>query len=279
MKKLLLALTAAASASAFAQTQTSGFDGFVSAGIGTNNLSANGISGSSAMSNLRATFSFTHPTGFGIQVDNVIENQNIGADTWGITNNTDPKFGNRDLAVHGFYRKDNFLVGVIYQARTVNLKGDDLAVTLPIDRTFMGVEGQYDLGGVTLTGATAQDKVSAGAEGVTGHTHAVGARYFLSDNLRADVAYKTSKFSFMDQSSTTNSMSLGGEYKFDKSPFSAFAKYEYMNGSFLDTKRLLVGISWNFGKESLKARNSSGASLNPIGGDNQLLGFLGAVAR
>ena len=47
-----------------------------------------------------------------------------------------------------------------------------------------------------------------------------------------------------------------------------------MNGSFVDTKRFIVGVTFNFGKETLKARNSSGVSLNPISLDNQMLEML-----
>ncbi|MGV0959843.1 MAG: hypothetical protein ACOYB1_08405 [Limnohabitans sp.] len=267
MKKIFLASIALSAVSAFAQNQASGFDGFVSAGVGTNKISAYEFSDSSTMSNFRGTFSYAHTSGFGIQVDNVIDNQDFAAS----------KIRTNDLALHGFYRNDNYLIGGIYQTRNFKAKADSITSTLPIDRTFAGFEGLYDFGDVTVYGLTANDKVEMGFIGpgvsANGRTSLIEARYFFNENLRTDVSYATSKFSEMGDTSKTNTTSVGVEYKFNDSPFSAFAKYQNMNGSFVDTKRFYVGVTLNFGKETLKARNASGASLNPIGVDNQILGI------
>lgn len=269
MKKVLIASVAVVSVGAFAQNQSS-FDGFVSAGVGTNKISAFDVSDSSNMSALRGTFSFTHATGFGVQVDNVIDNQKLEESS---------KVRTNDLALHGFYRKDNYLVGIIHQARNFKAKIGGNSITLPIDRTFNGFEGQYDFGNVTVYGLTARDKLAIGVygsgESVTGRTSTVEGRYFFNDNLRSDLSYSTSKFSQFGESSKTNSTAIGVEYKFDNTPLSAFAKYQDMNGSFVDTKRFIVGVTFTMGKETLKARNSTGASLNPISVDNQILGVFG----
>lgn len=270
MKKFIFASIALVSSGAFAQA--SGFDGFVSAGLGNNKVSAEGESDNSQTTALRGTFSFTHATGFGLQVDNVIDNQEM----------MEYKIRTSDLAVHGFYRKDNYLVGLIHQTRNFKAKMDGMSMTLPIDRSFTGFEGQYDFGPVTVYGLSAKDKIGISAFGdgggeIKGRTNLIEARYFFNDNLRTDVSFGTSKFSDMagsGESLKTNTTSIGVEYKFSNTPFSAFAKYQNLNGSVLDTKRLFVGVTLNFGKETLKARNTSGASLNPISVDNQLMSAL-----
>lgn len=273
MKNVLFATLALASVAVFAQSNASGFDGFVSAGLGTNKLSGGELSDSSSMSNMRGTFAYTDASGFGVQLDNVIDKQSLSLGSPSV------KIQTNDLALHGFYRRDNYLLGLIHQTRTFKadqVMGGSSMTTLPLDRTFTGFEGQYDFGNVTLYGVSARDKIAAGGEqSIRGRTNLIEARYFLNDNLRGDLSFAQSKFNDLggELSSTTKTTSLGLEYKFSASPFSAFAKYQNMNGSFLDTKRFIVGVTLNFGKESLKARNSSGASLNPIGVDNQLMSF------
>lgn len=268
MKKILIASIALASAGAYAQS--SGFDGFVSAAAGTNKISTsvdpeNSYSSNSGTSNLRGTFSFTHATGFGVQVDNVVDNQNIIM----------AKIRTNDTAFHGFYRQDNYLIGAIYQTRTFKAKAEGMTSTLPVDRAFTGFEGQYDFGDISVYGLTARDTISMYDTEFKGRTNSLEARYFFNDNLRTDFTYATSNFSEFETSSKSKTKSVGVEYKFNDSPFSAFAKYQDIGGTFVDTKRFFVGVTLSFGKESLKARNASGASLNPISVDNQLLNAFG----
>lgn len=269
MKKFIFASIAMVASGAFAQA--SGFDGFVSAGLGNNKISAEGESDSSQTNTLRGTFSYKHANGFGIQVDNVIDNQEM----------MEYKIRTSDLALHGFYRKDNYLLGLIHQTRNFKAKMEGMSMTLPIDRSFTGLEGQYDFGPVTVYGLSAEDKIALyeGAA-IKGRTNQIEVRYFFNENLRTDLSFGASKFSDMggsDESMKTKTTSIGAEYKFSNSPFSAFAKYQDLNGTFFDTKRLFVGVTFNFGNTSLKARNTSGASLNPISVDNQLMGVLGGM--
>ncbi|HCH69992.1 MAG TPA: hypothetical protein DE042_05785 [Colwellia sp.] len=267
MKRLLIASLAIASTSVFSQNQSS-FDGFLSAGVGKNKITAYNDSDSSNMSTLRGSFSFTHSTGFGVQIDNVINNQEI--------DNSYLKVRTNDLALHGFYRQDNYLVGVIHQTRNFKAEIEGHSITIPLDRTFTGFEGQYDFGNLTVYGLTARDEINipifSSSANITGRKNTAEARYFFNDNLRTDLSYSTSKFS--GESSEINTTTIGVEYKFSSAPFSAYAKFQDMNGSFVDTKRFIVGVTFNFGKETLKARNSSGVSLNPISLDNQMLEML-----
>ena len=261
---IVLALTSSA---AFAQNQAAGFDGFVSVATGTNNVSANGASDTANANALRGTFAYTHESGFGLQLDNNIDNQTA-------TVQQASKLRSSDLALHGFYRSKDYLVGMIYQTRTFKvggINGQSQSFTMPIDRAFSGFEGQYHFDNFTLYGQTASDRVNVYGSGTKGRTNFVEARYFFDSNLRADVSYGESKFSDVDSKTRVKTSSIGLEYKLDNSPFSFFGKFQHMNGTSLDTKRFLLGAKFNFGQGTLSDRNRSGASLNTIGADNILL--------
>lgn len=264
MKKSLLtiALTLAVSAS-YAQNQIAGFDGFLSVATGTNKVASNGTSDSANANSLRGTFAYTNESGFGLQIDNNVDNQSISQAG---------KIRSNDLALHGFYRSQDYLVGLMHQSRT--FKGDIFGgqtITLPLDRTFFGFEGQYHFDNVTLYGQTVSDRANVIGNETKGRTNLIEARYFFNDNLRTDVSYAESKFDDTGFNPRVKTSSIGLEYKLDNSPFSFFGKYQDMNGSYLTTKRFLIGVNFNFGKATLSERNRYGASLNPIGADNILL--------
>ncbi len=268
MKKSIFAVLALTSMSVMAQNHSSvaGFDGFVSLSAGSSKVSVPDESDRSGTSGLRASFAYTHNSGFGLQVDTLFDNQKLG---FGGDN---LKIRANDLAFHPYYRQENFLLGGIYQTRDFKVKFDSSSGTLPLDRTFTGLQGQYAFGQFTVFGLTARDKISAfmgGPTNTTGRTNIIEGRYFLNDNLRIDLSHMRSKFSDFDSKARTTS--IGAEYKFAGSPFSVFGKYQNTNGSEVDTKRFFLGATLNFGKETLKSRNSSGASLNPIPLDNQIL--------
>ena len=257
-----------AATAAFAQNQTAGFDGFVSAAVGTNKVSSSSISDSSNVNALRGTFAYTGESGAGLQLDNNIDNQtisNVG------------KFRSSDVALHGFYRSQDYLIGLMHQTRSFKINDTNFLYsgTLPIDRTFFGFEGQYHFDNITVYGQTVSDKVNVINSEIKGRTNALEARYFFDANLRTDLSYAESKFDDNNFSARVKTTSLGLEYKLSDSPFSFFGKYQNMNGDYLDTKRFLVGVNFNFGKGTLSDRNRSGASLNPIGADNILLNQLG----
>ena len=269
MKKFAFTLTLIAAASAaLAQNQTAGLDGFVSAAVGTNKVSAAGTSDTANANALRGTFAYTHESGFGVQLDNNIDNQTVGAVG---------KFRSTDLALHGFYRSQDYLVGMIHQTRSFKINDNNFfyAGTLPIDRTFFGFEGQYHFDNITVYGQTASDKLNVVGNDVKGRTNLLEGRYFFSNNLRTDLSYAQSKFDDNGFSARVKTTSIGLEYRLDNSPVSLFGKYQDMNGDYTDTKRFLIGVNFNFGKGTLSDRNRSGASLNPIGADNLLLNQFG----
>jgi hypothetical protein len=264
-KSIFTIAIALTSSIGFAQNQPTGFDGFVSVATGNNKVSANGASDTANANALRGTFAYVDKSGFGFQIDNNMDKQTAAVQQGS-------KFRSSDLALHGFYRSNNYLVGLIHQARTFKVGGiNNQSVTLPVDRTFSGFEGQYHIDNFTLYGQTASDKVNIYGNVVKGRTNFLEARYFLNSNLRADVSYGQSKFEDINFDTRVKTTSLGLEYKLENSPFSFFGKYQDMNGSLSDTKRFLIGAKFNFGQGSLSDRNRSGASLNPIAADNILL--------
>ena len=264
-KSIFTVALALTSSLALAQNQAANMDGFVSVATGTNNVSANGVSGTANANSLRGTFAYTHESGFGLQVDNNIDNQTT-------TVQQASKFRSSDLALHGFYRSTDYLVGLIHQTRTFKVGGiNGQSITMPIDRVFSGFEGQYHFDNFTLYGQTASDRVNIYGNNTKGRTNFVEARYFIDSNLRADFSYGESKFDDVNFNMRVKTTSVGLEYKLDNSPFSFFGKYQDMNGTNLDTKRFLIGAKFNFGQGSLSDRNRSGASLNTIGADNILL--------
>lgn len=248
-------------------SQNTGFDGFVSAAYGTNKLAVDGESESNGTSNYRGSFSYIHATGLGVQVDNISDSQTVS--TYKVRAN--------DLALHGFYRGSNYQAGVIRQTRDFKVSAQGQSMTLPIDRTFTGLEGQYHFSAVTVYGVTAAEKLAMYNNGTyTGRTNLIEARYFINENLRTDLTLIRSKFSENDFDAKANTAGLGVEYKFNNSPISLFGKYQKLDNSVADisTNRFLVGVTFSMGKNSLRARNQSGASMNPIPLDNQLVGLI-----
>lgn len=259
-----------ATTSVFAQAKNiDGFDGILSAGFGSSKFSGDGNSDTDRLVNLRGSFSYTDKTGFGVQIDNGIDKQSIDGG----------KIQSDDMALHAFYRTQNYLVGLIHQNRKFKLSGGDFGPSsdfvAPVDRNFNGFEGQYHFKDVTLYGQFTRDSASFFGDKVKGNTNMIEARYFFNDNLRADIGYTKSDLSI----SKADTVTAGVEYRLNNSPVSLFAKYQDTNGKNFaaDTTRYLVGVTYNFGKGSLRERNQSGVSLNPIKADNLVLGGFNGV--
>lgn len=268
-KIALVAVLSSLSINVMAQSKSlEGFDGILSAAVGSTKLSAEGSSDTDRLINLRGSFSFTDKTGFGVQIDNAYDKQNS---LYG------EKVQSDDLALHAFYRNQQYLVGLIHQTRKYKSSGGfgPGEFVIPMDRTFTGLEAQYHLKDVTLYGQFTRDKLNIFGFEEKGNTNMVEARYFFSDNLRTDLGYTKSDFN----TSKVNTVTAGVEYRLDNSPVSIFAKYQNSNGKSdaVDTTRYTVGVTYNFGKTSLRERNSSGVSLNPVKIDNipQIVEFFG----
>jgi opacity protein-like surface antigen len=273
MKKILFTALALASFSAVAEPQGV-FDAILSGSLVTNQISSNGFSDTSTRPNFRTSFSYIHQSGYGVQVDNVIDNQKVDFDAGGAAN---IDISTHEMAIHAYYAKQNYKIGLQHQTRKFEIEMNGMTLTAPIDRAFTGIEGQYDHKNLSFYALTARDSVSFIYTNGKGRTNILEARYFFDENLRTDISYARSKFNDFDGDLKSNTMRVGAEYKMPASAWSFFANYQKMDCVLVDTDRFTVGMSFNLAKDTLKSRNSSGASFNPVSLDNQLLSFLGAI--
>lgn len=289
-KKHAIAIMLAASMPAWtmAAEAAPGFDGFVSIGYGKNNLKNDRNNSSNEdIGDLRFSGAYTSASGFGGQIDNVYSRQRIGS---GATINT------TDLAGHLYYRNSNYLLGVMAQRRTFDFSlhtGDpsadlsaDASMDLVVsDRTFLGLEGQAYFGDLTVAVQGGKQtlgspilKAQSGSN-PDGSFANVQTRYFIKDNWRVDGSISYGNIDVMSGSLKSKGLALGTEYRFSDSPISVFAKYDYLDNSAgstdLKNHRAMVGVKFNFGKETLKSRDRDGASLNPVPVDNTLLTLQG----
>lgn len=285
--------------------ENSSFDMFISGEAGYNQTSPKideslylGEGGAYSLSNsndtsykTRASFSYTDPNQFGLQVDGVYARNGMDKSTASTV----------DLAGHAFYRNDKYLLGAITQYRKPSLKLNEGYGYFPTDilapdQFFWGAEGQAYLGKFTLYGQIARQEFinqsnygyAELGSGLGDHGLALSlkARYFINDNWRVDGSYAYNKvylnnsilgdtdiYSEIGKSANQNTFGLATEYRFANKPYSITASYEHTSidlfgGLFsVDTNRAMVGFRLNFGKDSLKSRDQSGASLDPISQD------------
>ena len=263
------------------------FDTFVSGDIGRTNYSSDGFPNgnlpniNSTDFNLRASASYTAPNNFGGQVDGVYSKRSLGrADV-----------STADIAGHLFYRNDKFLVGGFAQYRNpdFNYTSNDISSDLYVnvlansfisEQVFWGAEGQVFLGDVTVYGQAGkqtfvnQHDISGQKILDDGYFANIKARYFIKDNWKADAGYVYSKSNLNsggfegENSANQYTLSLATEYRLTDSPVSLYALYNYNQasiGSFnVDSDQLFAGVKFNFGSNSLKIRDRSGASLDPL---------------
>jgi|GEM_PF-2951881 len=258
------------SAAAMAPAAPPSIDGFVSiAGGGAwfsedpGSDTANGLSIEGAAS---AEYNVTTTLGF--QGDVTYNQQDITFDGDGTA-----RTRAFDGAAHGFYRTSDFLLGGIVQAGTTEfgeVVDGNFIDEAGLDRLYGGVEGQYFLGDLTIYGQAALSRVTFEDETANGALANLELRYFLTPNFKIEGHVSGSRLD--SDGNTTNTVGAGAsaEYRFDNQPFSIFAKYDFtrdteegVTGS-EDENRVLVGLKFNLGTDTLKQRDRSGASLKPI---------------
>lgn len=159
------------------------------------------------------------------------------------------------VAAHAFKRTDRYSAGVF--AGQANYYGTN--------GYMAGVEGQMFMDKAVLSGSLGYvgfndwtDYSALGAQ--------AGAKFFINDDfaLNAGLGYATWD-DWSDDTQTWN-VSLGAEYKFSGSPASVFGEVrrddvDYGGGSESEVDTYMVGLRWNFGSGSLKARETTGASM------------------
>lgn len=184
-----------------------------------------------------------------------------------------------DIAGHVFYRQPgSFLIGAIGQLGT-----DD--VTNPFqhynyERAYAGAEAQVYAGNATLYGQVAAQRVAQGDYPRTGYVATAEARYFLTPNfkIKGHVGIDHLDYEGGSGSQTEYKAGLGAEYRLDAQPLSVFAQYDFTHYTESDgsaytanDNRILVGVKWNFGTDTLEDRDHTGASLKPFNFDPLIL--------
>ena len=276
--------------------QAGTIDAFVSGAFGRTkykggDLSSDQVTTRDNSYNLRGSFAYQSPSKLGIQFDAIYSQDDMKK----------AKMTTLDLAGHAFYRNDKFLLGLFGQYKQPKLRNKNIvdnssdletaflansvinssSDALVKDQAFFGAEAQGYFGDLTLTGQVArQNFINKGGNysDISGDVYKRGSvatakvDYFVNDNWKVTGGYSFNNVSG-GVSHDTKKYTLGTEYRLDNYPVSFFADYtrnklsfdeQFFSTSKFDTDAVMLGMKWNFGSDSLKSRNRSGASLDPI---------------
>ena len=249
--------------------------------------------------NLRGSFAYQDPSNLGFQFDGLYSQNQIKY----------AKVSTVDLAGHAFYRNEKFLLGMFGQYKNPKLHFKDgdgsadgflkngiLNTAFAKEQVFFGGEAQGYFGDLTLTGQLArQHFINKGQDGSVDSIYSKGvvatakADYFINDNWKLTSGYSHNKVDFSaDAKYKIHKFSVGTEYQLTNYPVSFFGdftrnklnfdvNYGDVEGLYAPSQRnqtLMVGLKYNFGGNSLKSRDRTGASLDPIT-TNGILDFIG----
>lgn len=242
--------------------------GFVSVGAGLVSFDANWaddtFDGSAV--EFAASGAYDFEGGLGLQGDFVFHR--YGIDVYG----NDSTMTDLDGALHLFFRNDQYLLGGFVQGGASKYRYDDY-YTFEQTRGYAGLEGQVFVDNLTLYGRVAASNTANDydAEDWTGWLADIELRYFITDNFRLDVHAGTEVQQTNSKTGDIDNLKfgIGAEYKLEDSPISLFGKLDFVSSksdSYIDQTafRVLVGAKFNFGDDSLKSRDRTGASLKPV---------------
>ena len=195
-------------------------------------------------------------------------------DTWGVQldgswNDVNPDHGSDTNVVAGtahlFHRTDTNLIGVDVGA----IHNDDASTTT----WGGGIEDDYYMDNTTLGARLLylrNDDSDTNFWGLEGH-----ARYFFQDNFKVEGSLGFGKVDFKPDNADVLEAGVNAEYQFASLPVSIFGGVNYLHEDISGNPHSTtasVGVRWNFGGQSLKDRDRSGASLagveNAFGGLN-----------
>ena len=201
----------------------------------------------------------------------------LGSGNWGLQldgswTNVDPDHGdNTNLfagTAHVFYRNDtNAIGGAVGAVHDDNFSTTTWGVALQDDYYFSNTT----VGANVVYAKNDDDDVDFW--GVEGH-----ARYFFQDNLSLEGSVGFGSVDFNPGNDDAWEAGLNAEYQFASAPVSIFGGVNYLH---LDSSpdfhstAAQVGVRWNFGGQTLKDRDRSGASLKGI--DSAFSGGLAGV--
>lgn len=247
--------------------------------------------------NLRGSFAYQDPSNLGFQFDGLYSQNQIKS----------AKLSTVDLAGHAFYRNEKYLLGMFgqYKNPKLHFKDDESAdgfvkdaildTLFAKEQIFFGGEAQGYFGDLTITGQLARQHFINKGQDESGNIYRKGvvatakADYFINDNWKLTGGYNYNKVDFSaDTKYKIHKFSVGTEYRLTSYPVSFFGDFTHSKLNFdvdygdcegcyapsTRTDTLMVGLKYNFGVDSLKSRDRTGASLDPIN-TNGILDFIG----
>lgn len=274
----VLALTASP---AFAADASTAFDAQISAEIGYqdngNNFDEPSTNGATYAVNGSVALPLSQSIGIQADVSHSQDLMNLPVGT---------KLNNKTTAVgaHLFTRSnEKFLVGLIGQVNFNQVSTSGYSIDT--NQYFAGGEAQAYLKNVTLTAQVAYRKDDLGSFGyspdseslsLTGVIATAQAKLFINSNwsLAAKGEYSHTNFGAgigTDVGMNQWRLGLITERRLSSVPVSIFFKANYGETKIEEVKlndtRVVIGVKINFGSQSLKARDRSGASLEGFKAD------------
>jgi hypothetical protein len=237
------------------------WDGFVSIDIGQLNAGST-LGGSNVdRQTVRGSVSTMMAPNWGTQFDVLGDFANTGS----------TGLAALDAAGHLYFRSSSGLLGAFgeYRHLAAGAGGD-------ISGWFGGAEGQRYFMKSSVDGQIAFQDFGSGLGGGTGSTDGWlvngSWNYFFLPNFKVDLsaAYDSLNGGLGSGTINTAVFGIGSEVRFN-GPLSLFAKYEFENvsesgSSSINANNFLIGGKWNVGSTTLWQRETTGASLDPVGG-------------
>ncbi|HEV7690363.1 MAG TPA: hypothetical protein VGO52_06055 [Hyphomonadaceae bacterium] len=256
MKKYFLTASLVAGVSMIAAPAMAQATGYVGASYGQFKGEASGTDADSNVGAIEGVVSF--PVSTGLVIQGGLNYANVDGDLLEATV--------LEGSAHLGYKASDYAVGAY-----VGLSQNDAT---DLDTFWFGGEYVKYFNQFTLSGAVAVgsiDDADADLVGVGGE-----GRYFVSDNLRIDGRLGWSKLETSGSDADGLNFGIGGEWKPDNFPISFTAAIDRqsldLGTSDIDLTTMQVGIRFDFGAPTLKARDRSGPSFKTLGGVSPALG-------
>lgn len=176
-----------------------------------------------------------------------------------------------DAALHLFHRNpDSHLLGGFVQINSQ--RGSDEDDVWQSRSVMVGAEAQAYLGDLTLYGTLGYKGFSRDGydDYLSGYFASAEVRYFLTPDLRLDVHGVLSQ-TLRDEDNDIVSAGIGAgvEYRLPESPLSVFGTADLLSTHFgsdysITDARVMFGLKFNFGSDSLKDQDRNGTTLNPV---------------
>lgn len=186
-----------------------------------------------------------------------------------------------DGALHLFYRdSDRFLLGGFVQLGSDSYSYDTNSFDPQLDRAYIGLEGQLFVENLTLYGQIGATSMSLDLPDVdgTGWFGTIEARYFLTPDFKIAASAGFLQYDLDYLTSTNMMLGASAEYKLPELPISLVAKVDYVQATNdqsdieSDQTRVMFGVKFVMGEDTLQARDRNGASLKPFEPGEIMLG-------